>query len=428
MLSLRYPGVFAIALVVALELGGIVTVPPQSNSKTRDVTNTAESQAPLAPTHGGYYALVIGIDNYGSALPHLETPESDAKAVAELLTGKFGFQTTLLLGNDATHDLIIQALERYSSTLKEDDNLLIYFGGHGNYTETHLAYWAPADAGKDSYARWIIAAQILGDAAGARARQVLIVSDSCYSGMLSQARSGSPALPSGDHAAYVDKMLHKRSRHLMASGGKEPVLDNDGSGHSVFANVFLSSLKEYPENEFTAGQLFIQIQELVGQRASQTPQYNVIIDPRNDDGDFVFFRTVPGPKTSVSTIVETEEEDKHRLVNPDEEAVFAALDRYASAFSSMDIGNLKQVWPSMTKPQESETRRAWNLPGLKAVIVEFRNRRMIKIEGSTAVVNADEWMEYTYFGRQRPPQTNSVEIQLAKSAQGFWLVSGKRGR
>jgi hypothetical protein len=115
-------------------------------------------------------------------------------------------------------------------------------------------------------------------------------------------------------------------------------------------------------------------------------------------------------------------------VSSEQEAIFAALDRYTSAFSSMDIQKLKQAWPSMTKKQEEETKRAWKQAGLKAVIVELRNRNALKIEGNSAAVTADEWLEYTFNGKQQPPQTNTLEIELAKNVQGTWLVSGVKGR
>jgi hypothetical protein len=47
---------------------------------------------------GAYRALIIGINNYKDPkIPDLKTAVSDAKAVAELLGGHYGFQVKLLL-------------------------------------------------------------------------------------------------------------------------------------------------------------------------------------------------------------------------------------------------------------------------------------------------------------------------------------------
>ena len=423
--------ILSIVLATA-ELGFLPRACAQASPQTRDVVSATASQTSPELKHGAYYALVIGIDSY-RPLPHLETPVNDAREIAVVLNEQYGFTTQTLLDMEATRDHIIEALDHYRSSLKENDNLLIYYAGHGYFDkEADSAYWAPVDAGKDTYAHWIIAEDITKTSNALPARQVLIISDSCYSGMLTR-KAASPDFTREDHAQYVEKMLLRRSRHIMSSGGNEPVQDSDASGHfsthSVFANALLQTLSEDQETEFTAGQLFNRIQELVGVRAAQVPQYKLILDPRSNGGDFVFFRVhgyhakVPGHP--VETIHQTVFD---RTVSSEQEAIFAALDRYASAFSSMDIQKLKQAWPSMTKKQEEETKRAWKQTGLKAVIVELRNRNALKIEGNSAAVTADEWLEYTFNGKQQPPQTNTLEIELAKNVQGTWIVSGVKGR
>ena len=414
--------ILSIAIVIA-GLGRLPALRAQTHSQSRDVSTATESQPASEVKHGRYYALVIGINNY-HPLPALTTAVNDAKAVATLLESHYGFRTTVLLDGEATRDNIVGALDHYRSSLTEDDSLLIYYGGHGYFDkDVKQAYWAPVDAGQGTYARWIIATEIIGTANAIPARQVLIISDSCYSGELT--RDAKPEFTSTDHSKYVDKMLQKRSRHLMASGGNEPVEDSDGSGHSVFAHVLLQALSEYPENQFTGEQLFSHIQEVVGIRAKQVPQYKVIIDSHSDGGDFGFFRTsgpVP-PDQDTDSYTTKQHNDLGRIANSEEGAVFAALEVFARAFSSMDIRNLQQAWPSMTRQQAREVEADWNQPGLKAVMLELRPQGSAEIRGDTAVVRVDEWMKYTYRGRQAAPQTKPVKFQLARNAQGVWVVN-----
>jgi uncharacterized caspase-like protein len=202
--------------------------------------------------HGAYHALVIGIKNY-QGLPKLETPLDDASAIADVLLQRYGFEVNLLL--DASRHQILSALADYRRKLQQNDNLLIYFAGHGQYVpEAGKGYWLPADAEPTNDANWIIADEITSNVHALAARHVLVVSDSCYSGTLT--RSIGPANNPGDPTRYLQKMLAGKSRNLMASGGNGPVADGGAPGHSVFANAFLQGLTEMDGDAFTALDLF----------------------------------------------------------------------------------------------------------------------------------------------------------------------------
>ena len=77
--------------------------------------------------------LVIGIDEYQSISP-LQNAVRDAKAVADILLSKYSFdhELTIELYNEkATHEDIIGALDLLADKVNEEDNLLIYYAGHG---------------------------------------------------------------------------------------------------------------------------------------------------------------------------------------------------------------------------------------------------------------------------------------------------------
>jgi Caspase domain len=105
------------------------------------------------PQRGTYYALVIGINSYRD-FPTLKTPLNDATEIARVLKNRYGFVTTLL--PDATRDQIIDALGEYTSKLREEDSLLIYYAGHGwRDKAADDAYWIPSDGKKNSRSHWI---------------------------------------------------------------------------------------------------------------------------------------------------------------------------------------------------------------------------------------------------------------------------------
>ena len=237
---------------------------------------------------GKYYALIIGINNY-KYLKKLETPVDDSIAIAEILE-KYNFSTTLLI-DTPSRKKIMREINKLRQLINEDDKLLIYYAGHGFFnSNTEKAYWLPIDAEPNDTTNWIIADTITSSIKNIPAKHILVVSDSCYSGTLT--RKVAVDLSSDiNRLNYISKMLKKNARVLIASGGSEPVLDNNGNGHSIFAEAFMNALKNIDKNIFTAEELFVnQIKETVAGNANQTPEYKLIRNSGHSGGDFVFIR------------------------------------------------------------------------------------------------------------------------------------------
>jgi len=250
-------------------------------------------QPPQPPAAiGDFYALVIGIDSYKPPLNPLKTAVHDAQSVGKLLSESYGFKVQYLLDKDATRFNILDALSKYETALKPADSLLVYYAGHGYLDPgTRRAYWMPVDANSKFSPNRIISDDLMNEVSDVPARHVLVVSDSCYSGDLASTRSIGDEAAAG-HAATIARMIGRRSRNLMASGGDEAVSDAGGNDHSVFASVLLRSLTENDQAMFTASGLFYgSIKDLVVGKSQQTPEYAVIPDSTHDGGDFVFVRT-----------------------------------------------------------------------------------------------------------------------------------------
>jgi hypothetical protein len=259
----------------------------QNEKSTRGVIDTT-SQPSTTEQLGPYYALVIGINEY-RYLRKLTTAVNDATEVADLLREHYGFETKVL--SNATRHEILSSLDHYERTLPHDANLLIYYAGHGLYDKDRdKAYWAPVDAEKETYADWIIADEITSTARAIPARHILIVSDSCYSGMIAP-REGSRTMNPANRSLYIDQMLSKKSRNVISSAGKEPVPDGGPEGHSVFAYAFLQGLRGMGYDEFTATELFQLVRADVAGKSDQVPRYDVIRNSEDDGGDFVFRST-----------------------------------------------------------------------------------------------------------------------------------------
>ena len=241
---------------------------------------------------GSYKALVIGNSDYKS-LPDLNTTIADVEAMSEILQERYGFEVTKLI--NATRYDILSTLNELRSTLTEDDNLLIYYAGHGELDEVNnRGHWLPVDAEETSTANWISNIAITDILNAMSVRKVLVVSDSCYSG--SMTRSTLARLDAGRSEKawknWLKLVVEQRSRLSFSSGGLAPVLDGGGGKHSIFAKALLDALAS--NNTVIEGrQLHTQVAQAVSYAASaaqfdQAPQYAPIRFAGHESGDFLF--------------------------------------------------------------------------------------------------------------------------------------------
>src|SRR5690606_1445953 len=220
-------------------------VPEQSSLASAGDAGTRIASGVAAGLNlGTYHALIIGNNAYAE-YPKLETALNDAVETEKVLRERYGFKTTLL--RNATRYDILAALNKLRETLTENDNLLIYYAGHGEIDDTsNRGFWLPVDAKQDDPRTWISNVSISDILNTLKSNHVLVVADSCYAGTLSVA-----ALPRVDESIseevqreWIAAMLNARARMVLTSGGVAPVMDNGGDGHSLFARAFLETLRQ----------------------------------------------------------------------------------------------------------------------------------------------------------------------------------------
>jgi TPR repeat protein len=260
----------------------------KTSSDTRETTRRIAGEVDF----GNYYALVIGNNQY-SHFPNLVSASVDARETAELLSSKYGFKTTTLI--DATRYDLLSALNNLRETLTENDNLLIYYAGHGELDRVNLrGYWLPVDAEPNSTANWVSNVAVTDILNAMSAKHILVVADSCYSGSLT--RSSMARLESGMsdevRTRWLKVMARTRSRTVLTSGGLKPVLDQGGGQHSVFAKSFLRVLSQN-DSILEAYKLFRDLAKEVQQTASkygidQIPEYAPIKHGGHEAGEFFF--------------------------------------------------------------------------------------------------------------------------------------------
>ena len=97
---------------------------------------------------GEYHAIIVGIDDYEN-WPRLKYAEGDAADIARLLYANYGFDaanTVSLYGEDATRQRILSEIYKKLVSLDSDDNLLVFFAGHGQLDPlTESGFWIPVE-------------------------------------------------------------------------------------------------------------------------------------------------------------------------------------------------------------------------------------------------------------------------------------------
>lgn len=267
--------------------------------ETRSISSVVTSESPAEESEtserdlfGRYHALVIANASY-THLDDLATPTTDANAISTVLRDRYGFETHMLF--DATRYEMLTVLNDMRANLTETDNLLIYFAGHGAFDgANHRGHWLPVDAERDSTANWVSTIDITDLVNAMSARHVLVVADSCYSGALtrSELTSLGPGMSEDLRQQWLRAMAKTRSRHLFTSGGVKPIVDDGGSGHSVFANALIQTLRE-GSGIIESSVLFREVKQRVSDRAEelqidQTPQYAKLKRTGHEYGEFMF--------------------------------------------------------------------------------------------------------------------------------------------
>ncbi len=259
-----------------------------------DAVRIGVPKPPGQASFGTYHALVIGINEYKLLRP-LRSATTDAREVARVLSTEYGFKTTVLL--NATRYDILSALNTLRERLTDRDNLLIYYAGHGQLDQLNQrGYWLPLDAEPESSANWISNIAITDVLNAMTTRQLLVVSDSCYSGALTRSAVGQldAGMSEQQLAQVMASMAQKRSRMVLTSGGLEPVLDGGGGTHSLFARTFLELLRAN-QGVLPGQDLFRHLRLRVASQAeraqvSQVPEYAPIKYAGHEAGDFIFVR------------------------------------------------------------------------------------------------------------------------------------------
>lgn len=229
--------------------------------------------------NGKNYFLGIGIDRYDHWEP-LNNAVKDVNDFIHVLTRQYQFEPDevhTLFDHDATEGKIYNKIRELKRAIQPQDNLVVYYSGHGHYDEEfEEGYWVPVDAAKSSEDRFISNANIIKRVNAIDTQHTLLIVDSCFSGTLVvKKRSG-----------LTDERF--KSRRILASGRQETVADGQPGQNSPFAAGILTYLKKNTEKAINTTALVQYVKEYVETQARQTPVEGRIQNSADEGGEFVF--------------------------------------------------------------------------------------------------------------------------------------------
>ena len=240
----------------------------------------ATSQLTIA---GEYYALLIGVDVYDDqSLMDLDNPVGDAENLYKILTSAYSFdeENVILLKNAKRAD-ITNTLDLLAEKLTKEDNLMIFYAGHGWWDkEANVGYWLPSDARISRKAEWFGNSRLCDYLKVIDSKHTLLIADACFGGSIFKTRSVSMEAPKA-----IQMLYDLPSRKAMTSGTLTEVPDR-----SSFVKYFIERLSANDDKYISSEQLFSSFRTAVMNNSDVIPQYGEIRNVGDQGGDFIFIK------------------------------------------------------------------------------------------------------------------------------------------
>ena len=255
---------------------------PAADASALIVAKSAPPALPLVPVASRRIALLFGNNDYKPPIPELETPIADVEVIASALRTRFGYDVRIV--RNASKAGIIESVNGIAGEARSDDSVLLFYAGHGYLMEDiNMGFWIPVDGSVKTATNWISNADISKLLSAIPARQLILISDSCFSGSLTREQK-----ITGKGGLAAEEVLRRRSVVVFSSGGDEPVSDEGKEGHSIFAWSLVKTLNEISTT--TAGHdVWRLVRGTVTKDYSQEPQYGAVLSAGHvEGGEYLF--------------------------------------------------------------------------------------------------------------------------------------------
>ncbi len=251
------------------------------------------------------WAVVIGINNYSqeqNGFDPLPYAQNDAAAVKTFLVNSLGFapERVVSIYNQQATKKNIEALlfDTLPKKVSKYDRLFIYFSGHGERRQEKTGnvsgYLIPVDGRKDAlYSTCISLSRIRDFSDFITARQVLLVIDSCFSGIAGTVHRKGNLSPATKKE--LEAFVKSKGRQIMTAGTSDQnsFMGQQWQNHSVYTYYLLKGLEDKADlngdGVIWARELQLYLSENVGRdtKYQQTPQ---LFNLDFGEGQFVFYQ------------------------------------------------------------------------------------------------------------------------------------------
>ena len=263
------------------------------------------------------FAVIVGINDYHSGVPILQTPISDALKIAEVLQHQHGYETHLLLDEKASRSHLVELFEKtLPQRVKSGDRLIFYFAGHGialNGEDGPAGYLVPQDARLGNVNTYLSMSQVHQALHQLPCHHFLGILDCCFAGSFrwSSCRDIELTAPSIIHQERFERFIQDPAWQVITSAAHDQTAADafglkaqrgERGQHSPFAAALIEALQGednaatkdqlFRSGVITATALYMYLRDRVEIATVGTLRQTPGIHPlkKHDKGEFIFLQ------------------------------------------------------------------------------------------------------------------------------------------
>ena len=257
-----------------------------SRNQNTNISSVTENLNFEANDVSNNFLITIGINDY-LHWPPLNNAVFDAMLFKNELIKNYGFKPKHvyeLINTEATHKGLINVLIKIKREISKNDNLIIYYAGHGFYDEElDDGSWIPYDAKEGNKSEYIGSTLLVKYLSNIPSKHTVIIADACFSGSL--------FIQDQNHK-YESNNDKLGSRWGFSSGNMEFVADASVGLGSPFANSLLNFLRNNTKSNLPISEVIKSVSKEIKSTTNQIPIGKPLAIPGNNGGEFVFYKTL----------------------------------------------------------------------------------------------------------------------------------------
>jgi len=360
--------------------------------QTKDYAVSDPELAAGAREFGRKHALVMGIENKKDPLIWAV---DDAVEIGWVLKERFGFDVTCaitryphdsqrkqrakaldaLVGIKYTdQDGLLELIDRVVADAGVNDQILIYFSGHGkpDKVSKEVGYLIPYNGDFEKPSTTLINMDRFETLSKRMpARHVMFILDSCYSGIAGAFSTMSPTDPTQYSKKDIKSFMGSRARHILTAGRTSETAqmlpDREMSAFAFYLKNALESEAGYSRSDYTKDgiilaselKLYLETKMTKDNRVNHTPCF---FNFTENDGQFVFVPKEQVNRPAVST-------GKIKVLSDPIGAKIFMGNQFLGA-APVDINDLSPARYRLTAKLENQTRE-------KQVIVRENRKALV---------------------------------------------------